>query len=320
MTADQIKHMVERFLGWQLPDDFNPDGGIAFTRHTGTPEHPHVNQPVGTNLLTAMQATAMVRHMVDGLPGPSDLPRVVDNDKGSITVSFDGGELRGWSYSSDSERRTKMVAAREYVEGWCDGREAAINKTTSIRYPSERTFVRQLVDDPRSASGKSFRDVEVVNQQYREWADKTHNTPDNALARQPSRNDSPEAPTPTAYFHTIADYASPPSPSVEREALQVARKFVEYILCKDGLAYASDTLSQIDVALSTQPRPSMPSEEEIVSVALAAYGAVWDAAKEIDAETVKEVRCRAMAAAARAILDRIKGGGTAALRARHGEE
>lgn len=47
-------------------------------------------------------------------------PRVTDNDNGEINVSLDDKELRGWSYKDDAERRTKMIAAREYVEGWCD--------------------------------------------------------------------------------------------------------------------------------------------------------------------------------------------------------
>lgn len=49
-------------------------------------------------------------------------PRVTDDDKGEITVTFGGKELRCWSYKDDAERRIKMLAAREYVEGWCDGR------------------------------------------------------------------------------------------------------------------------------------------------------------------------------------------------------
>ena len=53
----------------------------------------------------------------------SKQPRVVDNDRNEITVSLNGKELRGWSYEDDAERRQKMVQAREYVEGWCDGRE-----------------------------------------------------------------------------------------------------------------------------------------------------------------------------------------------------
>lgn len=54
----------------------------------------------------------------------TEQPRVTDNDSGEIAVSLDGKELRGWSYKDDAERRAKMLAAREYVEGWCDGRDA----------------------------------------------------------------------------------------------------------------------------------------------------------------------------------------------------
>lgn len=50
-------------------------------------------------------------------------PRVIDFDDGEIQVRFNGIELRGWSYADDAERRTKILAAREYVEGWCDARE-----------------------------------------------------------------------------------------------------------------------------------------------------------------------------------------------------
>ncbi|WP_287182098.1 hypothetical protein [Mesorhizobium sp.] len=68
MTEDQIKTMVDRFLTWRLPEDFNPDGGISFDSVSGwLGPHPSKREPVGTNLLTAVQATAMVRNMVEGL-------------------------------------------------------------------------------------------------------------------------------------------------------------------------------------------------------------------------------------------------------------
>jgi hypothetical protein len=51
-------------------------------------------------------------------------PRVIDTDDGEIAVTLDGRELRGWSYSSDTQRQIKMLCAREYVEGWCDGRSS----------------------------------------------------------------------------------------------------------------------------------------------------------------------------------------------------
>lgn len=63
-----IKHMVNRFLAWRLPDTFSPDGGVRFS--------PPINLkathwPTGTNLLDATQAEAMVRHMLEGLPLPA---------------------------------------------------------------------------------------------------------------------------------------------------------------------------------------------------------------------------------------------------------
>jgi hypothetical protein len=54
------------------------------------------------------------------------IPRLVDNDQGEISVTLNGKELRGWSYASDDERRRKMVVARDFVEGWCDGFNAGL--------------------------------------------------------------------------------------------------------------------------------------------------------------------------------------------------
>lgn len=68
MTEDQIKHMVNRFLQWKLPKNFNPDGGISFEKIGSGPGSAYVREPVGTNLLHAMQADVMVRHMLEGLP------------------------------------------------------------------------------------------------------------------------------------------------------------------------------------------------------------------------------------------------------------
>lgn len=74
MTEDQIKHMVDRFLAWKLPDSFNPDGGVSFKRLENRYHHPDASpfypMPTGTNLLDAAQADAMVRYMLDGLPEP----------------------------------------------------------------------------------------------------------------------------------------------------------------------------------------------------------------------------------------------------------
>jgi len=60
-----VKQMVDRFLGWKLPADFNPDGGIRFERTGhGFGGQTFVREVTGTNLLTATQATEMVQHML----------------------------------------------------------------------------------------------------------------------------------------------------------------------------------------------------------------------------------------------------------------
>ncbi|MGL4638863.1 MAG: hypothetical protein ACRCVX_03895 [Shewanella sp.] len=62
--------MVSRFLSWNLPEDFAPDGGVSFKRESDF-DHPelgrHVFKPTGTNLLNAPQARAMLEHVLDPL-------------------------------------------------------------------------------------------------------------------------------------------------------------------------------------------------------------------------------------------------------------
>jgi hypothetical protein len=48
-------------------------------------------------------------------------PKVIDNDRGDVKVEVFGKEIRGWSYKDDSERRTKLLAAHEFAEGWYSG-------------------------------------------------------------------------------------------------------------------------------------------------------------------------------------------------------
>lgn len=79
MNDEQIKHMVNRFLGWRLPANFSPDAGISFkaefNEHTA---HPMKHQPSGTNLFDAAQAEAMVRYMVEGMPRSHVTPEKID--------------------------------------------------------------------------------------------------------------------------------------------------------------------------------------------------------------------------------------------------
>lgn len=66
MTEKQIKYMLDRFLSWKLPTDFNPDVGISYTRPN---YHPSVDAtPTGTNLFDAQQAHDMLVYITNGMP------------------------------------------------------------------------------------------------------------------------------------------------------------------------------------------------------------------------------------------------------------
>lgn len=67
MTDEQIKHMVQRFLAWKLPENLCPDNGISFKSPFDTEPMRSRHWPIGTNLLNAVQAEAMIRHMLEGL-------------------------------------------------------------------------------------------------------------------------------------------------------------------------------------------------------------------------------------------------------------
>jgi hypothetical protein len=66
LSADQVEYLVQRFLTWKLPPNFNPDGGISASRPNYGPNVAW--EPTGTNLLDYEQAKAMVMHMAEGMP------------------------------------------------------------------------------------------------------------------------------------------------------------------------------------------------------------------------------------------------------------
>jgi Phage protein (N4 Gp49/phage Sf6 gene 66) family len=71
-AADGARHvtdqMVSRFLWWPLPKDFYPDCGIRFDGRKDDEWNKNKTWPVGTNLLTAEQARAMLEHVMQPQP------------------------------------------------------------------------------------------------------------------------------------------------------------------------------------------------------------------------------------------------------------
>lgn len=84
-------------------------------------------------------------------------PRVIDNDRDEITVTLNGRELRGYSYESEAERRAKMLAAREYVEGWYCGMQRSAELLAALK--QARIC---LCDTARDRAAKSAIDAAIA--------------------------------------------------------------------------------------------------------------------------------------------------------------
>ena len=115
-----IEHMVNRFLTWNLPADFAPDGGISFN-------HIEASQPTGTNLFTATQAKAMIAHMLEGLPDFETANKRLEakvaeyeNTKSAqefvatgvamlCRLSHDASRAAGWYSNSDGSPKERNV-------------------------------------------------------------------------------------------------------------------------------------------------------------------------------------------------------------------
>ena len=71
----KIEHMVNRFLGWKLPENFSPDAGIEFDPDGAKKLNPRNSrrEPYGTNLFNYQQARAMVEYMLDNIPQPPNI-------------------------------------------------------------------------------------------------------------------------------------------------------------------------------------------------------------------------------------------------------
>lgn len=87
--------MVMRFLGWSLPRDFSPDCGISFDGRKDDEWNKNKTWPIGTNLLTAIQARAMLERVLLGLPEPLTLAQC----RKLVDDHLEGGSMSGADYT-----------------------------------------------------------------------------------------------------------------------------------------------------------------------------------------------------------------------------
>lgn len=110
-AAPLIKVMVDRFLGWRLPQDFYPDCGITFKHSETWGPYPN-NWPIGTNLFTADQARTMFEYVlaspVAALEAPASekqaqlaVSTVVSDNSVSVVIHLKRGEQTAVLYSKN---------------------------------------------------------------------------------------------------------------------------------------------------------------------------------------------------------------------------
>lgn len=146
MNDDQIKHMVDRFLAWRLPDNFNPDGGISFKREFN--EHtawPMKHEPRGTNLFDASQADAMVRYIVAGLSEPEPVG-AAEREVGRWVYRRIEALMDAKPGTAEGAELSYLAGAVEHVEEYgeehCGGHQLAESPS-----PTEGGW-RPIEDDP----------------------------------------------------------------------------------------------------------------------------------------------------------------------------
>jgi hypothetical protein len=128
--------MVDRFLSWKLPEDFNPDGGVSFKRtfneHTA---HPMKYEPSGTNLLGASQATAMVRHMIEGVSEGALYAWLIEAPGLRYLASRTVGSSKEFFWTQDHDRAIRFRSGAE-----CDGVMMAIRQLSPALFGFEVTI------------------------------------------------------------------------------------------------------------------------------------------------------------------------------------
>jgi hypothetical protein len=108
--TDIIDHMVDRFLSWKLPKDFQPDQGITFNQTSPQDYETDRFWPIGTNLFTADQARAMIGYMLEDIDTLAIESSSVDAIMNQVNILC--GEIR---HDIDSVEK-KYIQLRDMID------------------------------------------------------------------------------------------------------------------------------------------------------------------------------------------------------------
>jgi len=123
-----LKIAVDRFLGWKLPKDFQPDGGISFKSG--------VCETIGTHLFTAQQANEMLKYVLEEALATS-IAQAVAEERERVKKEI---EKKVEKYK---QKACVLANSFEYDE---------VNMLMHIERPELRRVVNTLMDAKRDFS------------------------------------------------------------------------------------------------------------------------------------------------------------------------
>lgn len=136
-----ISQMVQKFLGWKLPKNFDPDCGISFKSESDY-EHPEFGrskyEPIGTNLFTADQAKQMFE---DILPQTA----VVEDDKACLAEAAAKVYAKALGHFLEEGKGVCVVVPGDYL--------GAIDGVKFIIYRKNGMIEIASTDDEKLANG-----------------------------------------------------------------------------------------------------------------------------------------------------------------------
>ena len=171
-----VKEAVNRFLGWKLPQDFAPDGGVIFN----TMSHQFDKSgywPSGTNLLTEDQAKAMFEYCIAASHQPAAAPNELQQFEDDFEETGDKKEDACTFLLRAAEQFWYACrgAGEQGAVKWLRGDNGALLIYTRGEY--RETLMRNIDALPAAQQGGELLQDERVMQSLIEDAVANHKSP-----------------------------------------------------------------------------------------------------------------------------------------------
>ena len=156
----ELEQMVSRFLGWKLPEDFAPDCQIIFDKDRAS-QPPH-SWPIGTNLLDARQAKAMLEEVTAPLQAKvaalqAEVERLTKNRDRAVKAQNDNAE-----FNDQLQARLNAMEGQEPVACIYNGNQYMRHEFMNDKIPEGSTPL-YLASGAAPKTRPTTREEKIVN-------------------------------------------------------------------------------------------------------------------------------------------------------------